>query len=192
MSSFWTSGSGKPLSGKPEDSFVGDFTTIPEGTASEAMIKTFITVEKVNKYKDTTERYLEITWKIVSEQFKNREVSQKIKVFSGSPEQIDRNLNLLKLIMELCNYKPTHANAPTDAELAGMQGNVAAIKIGEWALPKNDGSGMMEGNFVREVWKSGSIALEIGVKAVVTSVSTHLDSAFSRNAMPELDSDLPF
>ena len=63
MSSFWTSGSGKPLSGKPEDSFVGDFTTIPEGTASEAMIKTFITVEKVNKYKDTTERYLEITWK---------------------------------------------------------------------------------------------------------------------------------
>ena len=58
-------------------------------------------------------------------------------------------------------------------------------------MPKADGSGTMDGNFIREVHPSGVLAAETGVKAEVVHRPT--DSALQRNAqMPELDNDLPF
>jgi hypothetical protein len=189
--SFWTSGTGKAPSGLPQDAFIQDFSTLPEGTCADAMIKSFTLVEKENKFSNKNDRFYEIKWKLVNGDFKGREVSQKIKCFDGKPEQIDRALNMLKLIMQLCNFKPSTAEAPQDLELIPMLNHILSIKIGEWSMPKADG-GFMEGNFIREVWASGHLAAETGVKAEVVQRPT--DSALQRNAnkMPELDNDLPF
>ncbi len=196
----WTGGTGKKITGLPEDSFIGDFSIIPDGTIENALIKKFVLIEKLNEYTKVVDKYFEITWKLFSGDFKNREVSQKIKAFSGKPEAIDRSLNMLMLVMKLADFTLTHSNVPTNDELAQMHGKMATIKIREWHMPKQDGSGIMEGNFVSEVHAHGSIPTEIGVK----QSSTHepqrpSDSALTRNAasrtggsMPEIEDDLPF
>ncbi len=188
--SFWTSGSGMTITGKPEDAFVGDFTIIPEGTCGDAMIKSFSLVDKENKHTGKNDKFYQIIWKLMNGDFAKREVTQKIKCFDGKPEQIDRALNMLKLVMQLCDFKPTHADAPQDLELIPMFNKICSIKIGEWSMPKADG-GFMEGNFVREVHASGQLAPETGVKTVVTHAST---SALQRHAStPELPDDgIPF
>lgn len=189
--SFWQSGSGAAITGNPADAFVKDFTVIPEGSIAEAVIKGFVLVDKENKHTGIQDKYYMITYKLLNGDHKNQEVTQKIKCFNGKPEAIDRNLNMLRLIMQLCEFKPTHNNAPQDIELIMMVNKILCIKIGEWSMPKQDGSGFLEGNFVRECHASGAIPTETGVKAVVTSKPT--DSALQRNMkMPELDNDLPF
>lgn len=188
---FWTSGSGNPITGRPEDAFQGDFSVLPEGTVASAMIKSFMNVDKENKHTGVNDKYILVTYRLLDGDFKSREVSQKIKCYSGKPEQIDRALNMLKLIMQLCDYKPTHDGEPQDMELLFMTGKIVTIKIGEWSMPKADG-GIMSGNFVREVWVAGGIPTETGVKTEVTHRPT--DSALQRNAgAVELPSDdIPF
>ncbi len=189
--SFWKSGSGCEITGKPQDAFIGDFELIPNNTQALASIKSFNLVEKENKYTGVNDKFFNVNFKIIDGQFKSREVAMKIKCFSGKPEQIDRNLNMLRLIMELCDFKPSHDGEPTDIELGFMIGKIVSIKIKEWDMPKADGSGIMQGNFVSEVHKSGAIPTETGVKAEVVHRPT--DSALQRNSgMPELDDGLPF
>lgn len=190
MVSFWTSGTGEMPTGLPQDAFVSDFSIIPEGTSASAMIKSFTIVEKENKYSGTTDKFYNVVYRLLDGNFKSREVTQKIKCFDGKPEQIQRALNMLKLVMQLCDFKPSHNNAPGDIELITMVNKVVSIKIGEWSMPKADG-GIIEGNFVREVHASGAIVTETGVKAEVVHRPT--DSALQRNAtLPELDDGLPF
>ncbi len=59
-------------------------------------------------------------------------------------------------------------------------------------MPKRDGGGVMEGNFVGEVHATGIIKPEVGVKNVVTHSA--VESALTRNAgigaVP--GDDLPF
>lgn len=190
MSGFWNSGSGTKITGEAKDAFIADFTTIPEGTCAEAMIKSFTLVEKENKFSNKNDRFYEIKYKLLSGDYKGREVAQKIKCFDGKPEQIDRALNMLMLVMKLCDFKPLTNEAPQDLELLPMLNKILSIKIGEWSMPKADGSGMMDGNFIREVHASGGLVTETGIKAEVVHRPT--DSALQRNKMPELDSDLPF
>ena len=137
------------------------------------------------------DKFYQVIYKLLDGDYKSREVTQKIKCFDGKPEQIQRNLNMLKLVMQLCELKPSTAKAPMDLELLPMLGKILSIKIGEWSMPKNDG-GMMEGNFVREVHPTGSLATETGVKAEVVHRPT--DSALNRNAaLLELaDDGIPF
>ena len=188
--SFWQSGTGITPSGRPEDAFTQNFTVIPEGSCAEAMIKSFTLVEKENKHTGKIDKFYMVVWKILSGDYKSQEVTQKIKCFDGKPEQIDRALNMLKVVMQLCDFKPTHSEAPKDIELIPMLNKILSIKIGEWSMPKQDG-GMMEGNFVRECWASGHLATETGIKAEVVHRPT--DSALTRNAkMPDLDDSLPF
>lgn len=190
--SFWTSGSGKMITGKPEEAFLQDFTVIPEGTIADAFIKSFFLIERENKWDNNIDKFYEITYKLINGDFKNREVTQKIKCFAGSPEAIDRNLNMLRLVMELCEFKPTTKEAPGDLELLPMFNKVISVKIREWSMPKRDGSGIMEGNFVSEIYKTGEIAPETGIKTVATHFPT--DSALNRNSkladVP--DDEIPF
>lgn len=193
MSNFWQSGTGLTPTGNPQDAFLKDFTQIPDNTTADAILKQFILVEKENKYTNTTDKFYQVTYKLTSGDYKNREVTQKIKCFNGTPDSIDRNLNMLKLIMQLCDFKPTHSEAPGDIELITMCNKMVSVKIREWSMPKKDGTGMIEGNLVSEVWKAGELATETGIKAEVVHRPT--DSALNRNAaakLPELDDGLPF
>jgi hypothetical protein len=197
MSNFWESKTGTPITGNPNDAFVKDFSIIPDGTTAVARIKTFEIIEKNSEYRGP-EKYMQITYKITSGEFNDREVTQKIKPFDGEPKAIDRNLNMLKLVMDLCDFRPNHTGEPTSDDLKRMTGRILGIKIREWSLPKKDGSGIMEGNFVSEVAAASGFVVETGIKAVhVHSMPT--DTALSRNSnarvdggMPGIDDDLPF
>lgn len=191
MSDFWNSPLGE-ITGKPEDSFTKDFSIIPDQTIAEAVIKKFVLVEKENKYENTLDKYYEITYKLINGDYKNREVTQKIKVFHGTPESVHRNLNMFKLILSLCDFKPTHRNEPTDLELIMTTGKTICVKIREWSMPKKDGTGIMEGNFVSEVYKSGDMPTETGIKLPVVEVKG-VPSALTRNSsLPYSDDSLPF
>ncbi len=194
MSNFWTSGSGTTITGRPEDSFIKDFSIIPDGTTALAKIKEFIIVEKTTQYAGE-QKFMQITYKLTSGEFKDREVTQKIKPFDGTPQSIDRNLNMLKLVMELCDFNASHDVEPTSQDLMLMNGKILGIKIKEWSMPKTDGSGIMEGNFVGEVWPAAGFESETGIKAEHVH-SMPSDSALSRNAKsrsePDFEDSLPF
>jgi hypothetical protein len=194
MSGFWTSGSGILPQGTPELAFLKDFTVIPNNTMAIAKIENFNNVSKDNKYTGESEKYIHINWKIIDGEFKSREVSQKIKCFSGSAESIDRALNMLKLIMTLCHFSPSHPDAPTDDDLKKMIGKTCGIKIREYSIPKDDGSKPVEGNFVSECHQSIGFECQTGVK-LETSVSIpYIPSALTRNpkSMGDFDDDVAF
>jgi len=193
--SFWNSGGGN-VTGNPQDAFVSDFTIIPNNTTAPASIKSISLIEKENRFNNSTDKYYEFTYKLLSGDFKGREVAQKIKCFQGEQSSIQRALNMLKLIMDLCDYKPSHGGEPTAQELMSMQGKVLGIKIREWQMQKVDGSGTMEGNFVAEVHKiDDKFITETGVKLKpkMPEASKHHDNGFD-NFTPdnEKDDSIPF
>ena len=192
--SFWLSGTGMAPTGRPEDAFIGEYPIIPNGTVATASIKSFVLINKEQGFDGRPEKYYQIVYKLLDGEFKSREVTQKIKCFDGKPEQIQRGLNMLKLIMQLCEFKPTHNDAPQDLELMPMLNKIVSVKIGEWFMENKKTGKDMNGNNIREVHASGAIPTETGVKAVVERKPTSsVESAFSRNAaMPVLEADLPF
>lgn len=200
MTNFWTPPSGNKITGEADKAFLSDFSIIPENSKAVASIKKFVRVDKdANEYTGK-QSYLEITYKLIDGDFKGREVSQKIKCFDGTDTSLERNLNMLMLVMKLCDFKPTHGGEPTAEELAGMQGTVLGIVIGEWSIAKKDG-GIMEGNNVREVYSAEGFECETGVKveSKPEPVTSMPESAFTRDkarrdadAKEMMDDDIPF
>jgi hypothetical protein len=193
---FWRSGSGELPVGTPEAAFLRDFSVIPNNTMAIAKIANFNNVTKENKHTGEVDKYFHINWKIIDGEFKTREVSQKIKCFNGTPEAIDRNLNMLKLVMTLCQFSPSHSGAPTDDDLKKMIGKTCGIKIREYSIPKDDGSKPIEGNFVAEVWSSHGFECQTGVKLETSPKNLPYVSAMSRNPRNVnndlLDDDISF
>ena len=181
--SFWNSRSGVAIDGSDENSFVKNFSIIPDGTTAKAQIKRFELIEKNNQLTGEPDVYYQINWRIIDGEFKNREVGQKIKCFYGKPEAIDRALNMLKRVFDLCNFKPNHSNAPTAQDIMACNNKILGIKIREWQQPKKDGSGFAEGNFVAEVHQiTDKFVCETGEKLPMPEMrSAQVDSAFSRN-----------
>ena len=191
--SFWTSPINQPITGSEKDAFIQDFTIIPEGTMAIGVIKSCTVEDKAaTQYSEAT-KFIQVIYKLADGEFKNREVTQKIKVFDGKPEAIHRSLNMLKLLMTLCSYQPDHSREPTNQDLANLHGKVLGLKIGDWSMPREDGT-IGEGNFIRELHPATGFKCETGVKAEITHTRSSVESAFSRN-QPVKDSlldDVPF
>lgn len=198
MSGFWESELGE-VTGKAEDAFAKTFTQIPDGTMALAKIATFVNAE----YNGS--KYLSIDWLLTDGDFRGQKVNQKLKVW-GDPMAKDplkarhRALNMLKLIYQLYNVKPKHANPPSDQELAVFLGKAAGIKIRE-TEPNAEGK---QYNWVAEIHDTKGFKCETGIKLEVTHTNvqpkqeTLFDSALSRNSAyvdPGLDGiadDVPF
>jgi len=195
MTGFWESELGE-LTGNAEDAFAKSFKQIPDGTMALAKIESFVNKEYEGN------KYLSISWLLTEGDFKGYKVEQKIKVY-GDPLAKDtakarhRALNMLKLIYQLYNIKPKHANPPTDQDLCVFIGKQAGIKIRE-TEPKEG----RQYNWVSEIHDAKGFKCETGISIVVThtNVAHHgqgpIDSAFSRHAqLPNdsaLDDDIPF
>lgn len=179
---FWNSGTGKTITGLPQDSFLKDFTLIPDGTIANSTIIKFCLIDKINEYTGTNDKCYEVTFKLSDGDFVKREVRMKIKVFDSTPETRDRNLNLLKLIMDLCHFKPTHNNAPSDDDLSPMIGKFVSVKIVQWDIVTKEGK-QLEGNRVSEVYKSLSVPTETGqlITPLSSAPTSSNDSALQRN-----------
>src|SRR3990167_9544029 len=131
--SFWQSKTGKAITGNEEDSFAGGFKIIPDGTTAPAMIKTFLVNEA-----DAMNPFYEIQWKLVDGEYKGAQVRQKITCFDSKPEKAERALNMMMRLFKLLGVKPTEG-APTEEDLAPMQGKILGIKIQEWAMDGKNG-----------------------------------------------------
>lgn len=197
MNDFWISDLGE-ITGKAEDAFAKSFTQIPDGTMALARIESFINAEFNGN------KYLNITWLLTDGDFKGAKVEQKLKVY-GDPRDKDpaktrhRALNMLKLIYQLFNTKPKHANPPSDQDLAVFHGKVAGIKIRETKPDEQTGR---QYNWVAEIHDTKGFKCETGISTTVTHTNTQygqttLDSAFSRNSSSgapnnDLLDDVPF
>ncbi len=186
MTGFWELSTGEKPSGTAEASHAGEFGVIPDNTTAPAQIKEFMLVE-------SPQRVYQVTFKIVSGDFKGREVRMKIKCFDSKPNIADRGINMLKRVYDLCNHKPTHNNAPTDQDLYPMIGKVLGIKIKEFIGTKEDGT-PSNGNYVSECHEADKDFETItGVKLDVYVSS--VPSALTRNAvtgLPQDGHDIPF
>ncbi len=181
--STWTSDLG-PLSGLAEDAFTRTFKTIPDNTMATAKIAKF----QQKEHKGS--KHYEVDWEITGGEFKGSHVFQKIHAFDADQKKKHRSLNMLKYIFTLFNATPKSMNLPDDTELRQFIGKYAGLKIQEWSMPKEDGSGLMEGNFISEVHPVEGFTCVTGVKMEVTHSR---ETAFSRNQKQDLlDSDLPF
>jgi hypothetical protein len=181
---FWQSELGE-LSGKAEDAFTRVFSVIPDNTKALAKIEHFT-------IRDNT---YTIDWQLTDGEFKGQHVFQKLKVLDMEPKKRHKALNMLKYLYDLFAIKPKHTNAPTEDDLRIFVGKHAGIKIQEWSMPKTDGPGIIEGNFVSEVHPAAGFVCEKGVKAEVVHQSTQ--TAFDRNprggnGLDNLDDDIPF
>jgi hypothetical protein len=187
MTGFWSSDLGE-LQGTPEAAFAKTFKVIPDGTCALAKIEGFCEQEKNGV------KYYEIDWKLTDGDFKGQHVFQKIQVFDKDSNKRHRALNMLMLVYKLFAVSPKSSAAPDDKELMQFVGKHAGIKTQEWSMEKQDGSGMMSGNWVSEIHPAAGFKCETGVKAEVTHSRSSVDSAFSRNTKvdDDLDSDLPF
>ena len=190
MTNFWESRTGQELTGKPEDAYQPQFEIIPDGTLALASIKSFELISK--KVNDKDMDFYQIIWKITSNDYKSREVTQKIKAFDEKPEITQRALNMMKLIYNLTGHIPKHSGVPTNEDHKPLLGKILGIKIGEWSMPKKEGSGFLEGNNVTEVHKPQDFIVAVGTKkAPPKVVSSSVDSAFSRNPA-SLENDIPW
>lgn len=183
--SFWEVNGVKPT-GKPEDAFTDSFTIVPDGTQANAMISS----AKVSVYNDGEKTDIKIYWKLVDGDFKGSVIKQTIKVFDSKDDKRLKALNMLKLIMDLCGFRPSHGGDPSDEDLAELKGNICGIKIRQWQM-QNEQTGIWgEGNWVSEVHKDIEVLTGNALKPIVhnnvNSQSNDVD--WSKG----LDDDLPF
>lgn len=207
MSDFWTSPLGE-VTGSAADAFAKEITngTVPDGTMALARIDSFLTAEYNGN------KYLNIDWVLTDGEFKGHKVNHKLKVYGdamakatataskeeNSDKAKHRALNMLKLIYQLYNVKPTHAGEPTDKDLYVFVGKTAGIRIRE-TEPNDNGRRY---NWVAEIHDAKGFKCETGVSVVVTHTNAQkhsqgsLESALQRNShaqiAQELDDDIPF
>jgi hypothetical protein len=179
------------VTGSAEDAFAKTFTRIPDGTMALARIEKF----KNDLNDRTNETFLSIEWLLTDGDFKGQKVTQKIKAFDSDPKARHRALNMLKLMYQLYDIKPKHANPPTDDDLKAFFGKTAGLKIRETEPDKNSGK---QYNWVSEVHAAKGFKCETGIKLVVTHdniMPDGLETAFDRNkkgSASSMDDDIPF
>lgn len=193
MSGFWESELGE-VTGSPADAFAKSFTHIPDGTMALARIESFANAEYQGN------RYISIDWMLIDGDFKGAKVNQKLKVYGDARDKDPaktrhRALNMLKLVYQLYNHKPTHAGEPTDKDLSVFVGKTAGIRIRE-TEPNDAGK---QYNWVAEIHDSKGFKCETGTSIVITHNvspmgSGFIDSAFNRQSKisMETEDEIPF
>ncbi len=193
MSGFWESELGE-VTGNAADAFAKSFTHIPDGTMALARIESFMNAEYQGN------KYLSLDWILTDGEFKGAKVNQKLKVY-GDPRDKDmakgrhRALNMLKLIYQLYNTKPSHAGEPTDKDLLVFVGKHAGIRIRE-TEPNESGK---QYNWVAEIHDVKGFKCETGTSLVITHTNAYapagfIDSAFNRQSKlsDNVEDEIPF
>lgn len=183
--SFWNSDLGE-LTGTADHAFARQIRIIPDGTTALAKILKFTNEDNNGK------QYFNIEWELLSGDFKNQRVYQKIHAFDADPKKRHRALNMLMYVYKLFNLKPASSHAPTDQDLLVFTGKTAGIKIQETA-PNENGK---QYNWVSEVHPPENFVSETGIKLEIVHTPSHnIESAFSRNPKGQnmsLTDDIPF
>src|ERR1035437_7376914 len=105
--SFWTLSTTLQGTGDESSSNMSSFKIIPDNTMAIAKIKEFV----LDKNKEGQSHY-KVVYKLTAGDFKNREVTQKIKCFDTKTSISDRAINMMQRLYNLTGLKPTHSEAP--------------------------------------------------------------------------------
>jgi len=187
MVSFWESDLGE-ITGNPDSAFTKAFSgTVPDNTFALAKIESALNDEFQGI------KTIKVEWNIISGDFENKHVFQKIKVFDADNKKRHTALNMLKLLFTMFQIKPMHDGPPSDQDLARFVGKLAGIKIQEWILPKDNGD-LGSGNYISEVHPATGFQSITGKHKEMPALKS-VESAFSRNQQEfgkELNDDVPF
>mgnify|MGYP001576459138 CR=1 FL=1 len=165
--SFWSG-----ITGSPSDCFTTDMQPLPNNTHVIAECQGAAIEQGDNPH-------IQLKWKVLDGEFKGRLLWQKLYIFAQDQKKADKAKNMLMLLFILNNLKvPTEM--PTQTDLYGFNGKITSLLVGQYAIPKEDGT-IMKGNFIREAHPSD-------YKPVI-------ESAFDRNPRPTgslASDDIPF
>jgi len=199
MSNFWESDLGA-VSGTSKDAFTKTFKQIPDGTMALAKISKYF----IDEYENC--KFFKIDWIITGGEFKGQHVFQKLKAIDAHPRDKDpartrhRALNMMKLLYNLFDMKPSSIGMPDDAELGRFHDKPAGIKVRETEPHQDTGK---QYNWVSEIHPAQGFMCETGVNVSVTpdykseipASASRVDTAFSRNPKaqtPVMEDDIPF
>ena len=158
--SFWDLSDGETAKSDSKEFEVpgGNFDPIPDNSDVLSEIKGV----KWNSPRDKDERFVEINWRVLApEQFKNREVFQKLWVQDFDPgakseekakSKRDKARQMLATIdANAKGQLMSSSEAPTDDSLAlALQGAQMVIKCMIWEMPDRE----RHGEFIRGNWVS--------------------------------------
>jgi len=137
MTSFWDLSDGnKAESNGSMDMGGGNMEPIPNGTELLALIDE----AKLDSYEDDT--YISLRWTVQApEQYKNRKIFQKVRVFDADPTKADKAKRMLMAIDHNCGGKlAASGEAPADHNMpAALCAKPMMIKVQIWEI--NDKSG---------------------------------------------------
>jgi hypothetical protein len=123
----------------------GSFEPIPSGT----QLKAIIDEAKYDSYEG--ESYISLRWVVIDGEFANRNIFQKLKVFSEDGKKRDKALNMLLAIDANAGGGLSKLKEPTDMDLMkNLISKPMAIKVEVWEM--NDKSG----NWVSAVAPTGA------------------------------------
>lgn len=181
--SFWTTSTGKQITGSEEDSFVMDFTSIPNNTKARAKVKK---LEEGKNYKE--EPNYQLTWEITDGDFKGRIIKQNFDVFSSDDKKSDKAKNMLARLSAILNQPFPLDRAPVNSDFLSVINKIAGIKVREMPTTNKKGEEITT-NFVSELHLAGNDWIsETGVKIELSDKSSaRVESAFSRNQQPFSD-----
>ncbi len=181
--SFWTTSTGKQVTGSEEDSFIMDFTSIPNNTKARAKIKK---LEEGKNYKD--EPNFQITWEITDGEFKGRIIKQNLDVFSSDDKKSDKAKNMLARLSVIVNQPFPSDRAPVNSDFLPVINKIAGIKVREMPTTNKKGEEITT-NFISEIHQAGNDWVsETGVKIEPSEKSSsRVESAFSRFQQPMTD-----
>lgn len=165
--SFWSG-----IQGLPELAFTSDMNPLPHKThvIAECQEVKIVEGDRPN---------IEFKWKVLDGEFKGRLLWQKLYVFDLDKKKADKAKNMFMLLFKLNNLT-LPKEMPTQNDLYGFHGKVTSLLVGQYAIPKEDGT-VMKGNYVMEAHPSD-------YKPVI-------ETAFSRNTKATeslANQDLPF
>ncbi len=195
--SFWTPRTGKPITGSEESSFAADMSVIPSGTTAVGCIKNIVIKENENPRDESVRKFIEVKVKLLDGEYIGREVTLKIKPFYGTDYSIDRGLNMLKRLMDLCGHKPSSGEEPNDNDFSAMVNKVMGVKIEEWSFIGDDGN-TREGNYISEIHASAGFTTATGVKsqkaprALGKSPALESYESYSASTASLVDDDVPY
>lgn len=137
MQDFWNG-----ITGEEKDAFKQAMELIPDDTTVTA----FVDGISINEGDMPN---IEFKWKICEGEFMNRYLWQKLYVFDQKPERSKKAKNMLMLLFKIFNA-PVPTTIPTLSDMYPMNGKIAKLLIGQYAIPQPDGT-VRTGNTVREV-----------------------------------------
>lgn len=167
--SFWNLNDGSSAaSGSEFEMGGGDFEPIPANTELVAVIEE----AKWDEYEG--DRFISLKWRVAQpEEYGNRVIFQKLRVYNADPVKADRQKRMLAAIDANAGGKLVAlGREPSDQDLmSALAGRMMAIKVQIWKMNSRETGEPMSGNWISAVSPAKGKSAEAAKKAAPQPVA---------------------